>query len=49
MKLDADTVGGCVVCLMMVAFCLPAMWHLYDTDTQGGGLFKEPRLDAHDL
>ena len=52
MKLDADTVGGCAVCLMLVAFCLPAMWHIYDADNGygHGGLFTKARpLEPHDL
>jgi hypothetical protein len=42
--IDADTAGACCMCLLMVAFVLPAVWHLYDTDGHGGGLFKEPHM-----
>ena len=31
-----------------VAFVLPAIWHIYDTDGHGGGLFKEPHMH-HEL
>ena len=44
--IDGDTVGACCMCLLMVAFVLPAIWHLYDTDGHGGGLFREPHMHS---
>jgi hypothetical protein len=47
-SIDGDTVGACCSCLLMVAFILPAIWHIYDTDGHGGGLFNERHMH-HEL